>query len=221
MQISNGTTTGVLLSGGLDSSILLASLLDDGQQVQPFYIRSRLVWESAEMQAVNRFLKAVSCARLQELVVLDLPLGDLYREHWSVTGVNAPDAATSNEAVFLPGRNALLIVKAAIWCQINEVKKLALAPLGSSPFADASDGFFAAFQTALNCGNGTSIKIIRPFDKMNKQQVMRLGRECPLQFTFSCISPTEQLHCGQCNKCAERQAAFQAAGLDDPTEYSC
>ena len=97
MQISNGTTTGVLLSGGLDSSILLASLLDDGQQVQPFYIRSRLVWESAELQAVNRFLKAVSCARLRGLVVLDLPLGDLYREHWSVTGVNAPGAAPGSQ----------------------------------------------------------------------------------------------------------------------------
>ena len=46
---------------------------------------------------------------------------------------------------------------------------------------------------------------------------MRLGAGVPLELTLSCLAPREGLHCGRCNKCHERQAAFAAAGLADPT----
>jgi 7-cyano-7-deazaguanine synthase len=49
---------------------------------------------------------------------------------------------------------------------------------------------------------------------------MELGRGLPLELTFSCLRPADQLHCGACNKCAERQAAFQAAGMRDGTRYA-
>jgi 7-cyano-7-deazaguanine synthase len=55
---------------------------------------------------------------------------------------------------------------------------------------------------------------------MNKQQVMALGRELPLELTFSCISPVNGFHCGRCNKCAERQEAFRQAALTDKTIYA-
>jgi 7-cyano-7-deazaguanine synthase len=55
---------------------------------------------------------------------------------------------------------------------------------------------------------------------MTKRQVMELGRDLPLELTFSCISPVDSLHCGRCNKCAERQAAFRDAGLPDGTRYA-
>jgi 7-cyano-7-deazaguanine synthase len=55
---------------------------------------------------------------------------------------------------------------------------------------------------------------------MNKQQVMALGRGLPLELTFSCISPVGHLHCGRCNKCAERQAAFREANIEDRTVYA-
>jgi 7-cyano-7-deazaguanine synthase len=48
---------------------------------------------------------------------------------------------------------------------------------------------------------------------------MELGSELPLALTFSCISPRGGLHCGACNKCAERQAAFRAAEMADETRY--
>ena len=54
---------------------------------------------------------------------------------------------------------------------------------------------------------------------MNKQQVMAAARGVPLELTFSCISPVRGLHCGRCNKCAERRAAFRDAGLTDRTAY--
>ena len=209
----------MLLSGGLDSSILVAHLLQQGRQVQPFYIRSGMTWERWELAAAERFLRAVASPRLHKLVTLELPLQDVYTGHWSLTGVAVPDAKSPDEAVFLPGRNALLLVKAAIWCQLHRVAELALAPLGTSPFADASAEFATRFQEAVNFGAAHPVQIALPFAKLHKQQVMQLGRKFPLELTFSCISPIDGQHCGACNKCEERRQSFLRAEMPDPTRY--
>lgn len=213
-------TIGVLASGGLDSSILIGDLLRQRRRVQPFYVRTGLVWQSEELPALERFLGAIATNDLAELVVVDLPLGDLYDGHWSLTGHNTPAADSPDEAVFLPGRNALLLVKPAVWCQLNRIGELAWAPLGTSPFDDASEAFLHDFQAALNRGSPSPVRLLLPFGNMNKRQVMTLGHGLPLELTFSCISPINHLHCGRCNKCAERQAAFRDAALVDKTRYS-
>lgn len=216
----HGDTIGVLASGGLDSSILLAHLLAAGRDVQPFYIRTGLIWQETEVKALRKYLAAIASPKLAPLVVLELPLADLYGEHWSLTGEQTPAAESPDEAVFLPGRNALLLVKAAVWCQLHGIGELALAPLGTSPFEDASAGFLADYQAALNHGGAGKIQLLRPFGTMTKRQVMELGRGLPLELTFSCISPASGMHCGRCNKCAERQAAFREAELSDGTRYA-
>jgi 7-cyano-7-deazaguanine synthase len=213
-------TIGVLASGGLDSSILVGHLLRQGRCVQPFYIRTGLVWQGRELAALKRFLAAVATAELADLVDLDLPLADLYGDHWSLTGEEIPAADSPDEAVFLPGRNALLMVKAAVWCQLHGIGELAMAPLGTSPFADAQVPFFRDFQAAINRGGQRPLALVRPFGELNKRQVMSLGRGLPLELTFSCIAPDDGLHCGRCNKCAERQAAFRAAEMRDLTVYA-
>ena len=158
--MTNDQTIGVLASGGLDSSILIGHLLRDGQRVQPFYIRTGLVWQAEELPALERFLAAVATNDLARLVVLDLPLADLYDGHWSLTGRDIPAADSPDEAVFLPGRNALLIVKAAVWCQLHGIGELAMAPLGTSPFDDASAAFFRDFQAAINRGGQRQVALL-------------------------------------------------------------
>ena len=220
MNLRANGDIGVLASGGLDSSILIGHLLKQGRRVQPFYIRTGLLWQENELAALRRFLQAASRPQLADLVVLDLPLADLYADHWSLTGRNTPGADTPDEAVFLPGRNALLLVKAAVWCQLHGVGELALAPLGTSPFADASGEFLADFQAALNHGGAGTLSLLRPFGELSKREVMALGRDLPLELTFSCIAPVDGEHCGRCNKCAERQAAFREAEIPDRTIYA-
>ena len=210
---------GVLASGGLDSAILVGQLLGQRRRVQPIYIRTGLVWEAEELPALRRFLGAVVTPDLADLVVLDLPLEDLYQGHWSVTATNIPAAESPDEAVFLPGRNALLLVKAAVWCQLYGVGELAMAPLGTSPFEDAGEAFFRDFQSAINRGSPRPVKLVRPFSQLAKRQVMTLGRGLPLELTFSCLAPARGLHCGRCNKCAERRAAFRDSDILDPTPY--
>jgi 7-cyano-7-deazaguanine synthase len=212
---------GVLASGGLDSSILLSHLLNLGWRVKPFYIRSELGWQAAEKIALERYLIAVAGEQLEPLTVLDLPLADVYGNHWSITGHNVPAAGTTDEAVFLPGRNALLTIKAALWCQMHGISELAVATLRSNPFKDASASYFAKLGDVLSGSRFRPFHLVRPFGDFEKQQVMELGRPYPLDLTFSCIAPRDGVHCGQCNKCAERQAAFDLISSNDPTNYAC
>ncbi len=172
---------------------------------------------------MGRFLRKLreSFSQLQPLVVLDMPLAELYDGHWSLTGANPPDAESADEAVYLPGRNALLLLKAALWCQMHGIDQLAIGVLGTSPFADATARFFEAFQAMVNEGTPSRLQILRPLAGLTKCQVMQMGRGLPLELTFSCIAPVARLHCGQCNKCAERQTAFRQAHWPDPTLYAC
>ncbi len=209
---------GILTSGGLDSCILLKHAVDIGYTVRPFYIRGGLAWEAAEHEALEQFLRAVSCRRIEPLIVLDLPMRDLYGAHWSVTGRDVPEADTPDEAVYLPGRIALLTIKAALWCQLHGIDDLALATLRTNPFDDASATSFDRLGAALSSMGLRPIRILRPFGGLSKRQVMELGRDFPLHLTFSCLSPRGKRHCGQCNKCAERQEAFRMIGYKTPTD---
>lgn len=217
---SNNAAIGLLLSGGLDSGILLGYLLQSGRRVQPFYVRSGLVWEDAEQGAVRTLLKTHASPALDPLVALDMPLGDLYAGHWSLSGRDVPEADTADDAVYLPGRNALLTLKPALWCVMHGIEELGLAVLGSNPFSDATEDFFAAYSHAIAQAAGRPFRIVRPFGRWTKREVMDLGRNMPLGATFSCIAPRNGLHCGHCNKCAERQNAFRSVEMADPTEYA-
>jgi 7-cyano-7-deazaguanine synthase len=72
----------------------------------------------------------------------------------------------------------------------------------------------------VNRAVGGAVRIALPFAGLKKQAVMQLGRGLPLEHTFSCIQPRAGLHCGQCNKCAERRQAFADAKMTDPTAYA-
>jgi 7-cyano-7-deazaguanine synthase len=210
----------VLISGGLDSAILLGSELASHQAVFPIYVRCGLCWETTELRFLGQFLRSVQCASLQPLTVLDEPVRDIYTDHWSITGEGIPDADSPDDAVFLPGRNVLLLIKALLWCHLNGVCSLALGSLGTNPFPDASGDFFRSVENIINQSVRGTVRIALPFAGMTKRDVMRRGEHLPLEHTFSCIHPSKGLHCGRCNKCAERRRAFTGAGMSDPTKYA-
>ncbi len=166
---------GVLASGGLDSAILISHLLDKGERVQPFYIRSNLFWEGAELAGLQAYRAAVATGNLLSLVELQLPLDDLYSGHWSISGNRTPDATTPDEAVYLPGRNLLLIIKAALWCQLHGIDRLALGVLASNPFEDATPEFFSAVERVLSRIGQPPLRLELPFAKLHKRDVMEIG----------------------------------------------
>jgi 7-cyano-7-deazaguanine synthase len=204
-----------LVSGGLDSCVMLAELARRYDRVFPVFIRQGLVWEEAELRSLRHFLRATT-----PLTVLDLPVRDLYGKHWSTTGHRVPHAKTPDQAVYLPGRNLLLLCKAAVFCAQHRIGTIAVGSLGHNPFPDATTEFFRDFSKAAGEALGFPIRIIAPFRSLTKEQVVRRGRRLPLHLSFSCLAPKRDRHCGRCNKCAERQRAFREAGLRDRTRYA-
>ena len=147
-------------------------------------------------------------------------MADAYASHWSVSGAGVPDAASPDAAVYLPGRNLLLLAKAAVWCVLNGFEVIALGTLAGNPFADARPEFFAAAGDLVGLATSEPFSVITPFAGMTKAEVVERGHGLALEHTFSCISPRAGLHCGSCNKCAERQRAFTALGASDATAYA-
>jgi len=78
-------TLAVLISGGLDSAILLGDSLRRHAAVVPIFIRCGLSWESIEAAYLHRYLEALQCLavaaglsqRLYPLVILDQPIADV------------------------------------------------------------------------------------------------------------------------------------------------
>ena len=209
----------VLISGGLDSAILLGDALRQRRIIHPIFIRCGLAWEAVELGYLQRYLAALRGPNLQPLTTLEQPVTDLLKDHWSVTGQGVPDADAPDEEVYLPGRNVLLLGKAMIWCHLHSVPELALGSLQTNPFPDATPAFFQAFQIVVNQAVQGRVRLHLPFAGLKKTAVMHLGKGLPLEHTFSCIKPVGDLHCGACNKCAERKKAFVDAGMADPTKY--
>jgi 7-cyano-7-deazaguanine synthase len=182
-------------------------------------VRCGLYWESVELDHLRRYLAALHSSALRPLHILEMPVRDVYPEHWSLTGKGVPAADTPDDAVFLPGRNVLLLAKAILWCHLHGVAEMALAPLESNPFPDATPSFFAGFEAVVNQAVGGKVCVSLPYLGLHKVEVMRRGAGLPLELTFSCIRPIDGLHCGICNKCTERRQAFADAHLPDRTPY--
>ena len=210
----------VLASGGLDSAILVAQLVSEGREVTPIYVRFGLAWEDVEGRHLRRFLASLPAPGAKPLIVLDLPVADVYGAHWSVTGRDVPGNNSPDEAVYLPGRNLLLLAKSSVWCALNGVRTIALGTLAANPFPDADREFFEGFSSLAGRALRCPLEVVTPFTGRAKHEVLDSGRQFALGLTFSCIAPRLERHCGRCNKCAERQLAFSELGIPDTTEYA-
>lgn len=210
----------VLVSGGIDSTVLLAERLQAGDQVHPIYIREGLRWESAELQSLRRFLKAIPKRRLKELTVLDLPMKPIYGQHWSLGDRRGPTFRAPDEAVYLPGRNLGLIAVASLYCIQKKIPVLYLAPLKGNPFPDSCLRFFKIFEKVIHQGTQFDLQVRAPYLRWNKAEVISQGKDLPLHLTLSCVNPLRGRHCNRCNKCAERKRGFQKAGIEDKTVYA-
>lgn len=209
----------VLASGGLDSCVLLAEQARRGREVFPLAIKSGLVWEAAERACLRRFLAALGpdlARNIQPLETLAVPAGDLYGDHWSRTGRGTPGWKAADNAVYLPGRNILLLSKAAVYAALRGIPRVAVAPLKGNTFPDTTPEFFRSFERALAEGLDFPLSLEAPFLAHDKEGVIRLGARLPLDLTMSCSRPAGRRHCGACAKCRERILAFRAAGVADP-----
>ena len=218
--------TAVLLSGGLDSAVLLvdeASRASAVEAVQPIYIGAGLAWEAAERAIVSRFLEQQPLrSRVRPLASLSVDMRDVYAAtHWSVTG-NAPAYHTPDEDVYLPGRNIILLSKAGVFCAAAGIDRVVIGTLDHNPFPDATPAFRSSIAQTLSLGLAHPLRVDAPYAASSKADVIRKGLALgvPFEYTLSCMKPAVDTHCGTCSKCRERHDAFLDAGVSDPTTYA-
>jgi 7-cyano-7-deazaguanine synthase len=235
-------STAVLLSGGLDSAVLVADEAAAGE-VQPIYVSVGLAWEAAERAVVSGFLAGTNLhGRVLPLVSLGVDMRDVYAAtHWAMQG-RPPGYHTPDEDVYLPGRNVVLLGKAAVYCAAAKIERLVIGTLAHNPFPDATPTFRESMARALSLGLDRPLQIEAPYANTEKSEVIRRGAALgvPFGLTLSCmnppkalssqpsaispdpsaLSPLSALHCGECSKCRERHDAFVEAGVPDPTSYA-
>lgn len=234
--------TAVLLSGGLDSAVLVADEASR-DEVQPVYVSVGLAWEAAERAMIARMLatppfdrsgpvKAGHSGGVRALVALSVDMRDVYAAtHWAIEG-RPPAYHTPDGDVYLPGRNIVLLGKAGVFCGKAQIGRLVIGTLAHNPFPDATPEFRSAMARALTLGLGQPLQIEAPYAGMGKTEVIRRGVALGVRFelTLSCMNPPREqaangareqsaVHCGECSKCRERHEAFVDAGVPDPTIY--
>ena len=210
----------VLTSGGVESAALLVEALKSYERVYPIFICKGLNWETCELSYLKKLLTALESDGLAELTVLEVPLGPIYQHHWSLGNVRIPGAKAPDVAVYLPGRNLLLLSLAGLFCSLRKIPSIWIGILKGNPFHDARAGFLRQLEDLLQESLGSHIRIAAPFHELTKAQVIRRWPTLPWEKTFSCLKPIKNNHCGRCQKCAERKTGFKAAGVQDPTRYA-
>ena len=209
----------VLVSGGIESAVLLAEALTRHEHVTPVYIKNGLRWEETEIFHLKNYVRSIRNARLEPLKILESTMRDLYEGHWSLTGSKVPGAHSRDASVYLPGRNVVFLTKAGVFAAQNGMGTIEIGVLKGNPFPDSTKIFLKKMSELLSLALSREIEIAAPLSKYKKDDVIALGKKLSLEFTFSCINPKGFEHCGECNKCMERKKAFFSAGIFDKTKY--
>ncbi|MEE4330640.1 MAG: 7-cyano-7-deazaguanine synthase QueC [Wenzhouxiangella sp.] len=215
----------VLLSGGLDSSTVLAVARADGFECHTLAVdygqRHR-----AELQAAEAVSAALG-ARSHRVVRVDLRAigGSALTDE-----IEVPTTPTEGIPVtYVPARNTLMLSLALghaevigandLWIGVNAVDY--------SGYPDCRPQFIAAFEDlcrlATRAGDeGQDFRVHAPLIHLTKAEIIRRGLELGVDYsiTVSCYQADDEGRaCGVCDSCRLRRQGFEQAGLSDPTRY--
>ena len=157
-------STAVLLSGGLDSAVLVADEAASGD-VQPIYVSVGLAWEAAERAIVARLLADARACRhdAQPLVSLSVDMRDVYAAtHWAAGPPPGVSHARRGRVSAGPQRRSCF-GKAAVYCAAAKIDRLVIGTLAHNPFPDATPAFRAAMARALSLGLARPAAIDAPY----------------------------------------------------------
>jgi 7-cyano-7-deazaguanine synthase len=218
-------TTIVLLSGGLDSTALVAHMLAAGERVHALSVHygQRHVRELEAATAVADYYDI-----RHDVVDLGGVGALLAGNALTDDAVDVPDghyAEDSMRATVVPNRNAIMLSVAVGVASSRGAQKVATAVHAGDHFVypDCRPEFIRAISFASQLGTATfgDVRVIAPFVTMSKTRIAGHGIAlgAPLILSWSCYKGGD-VHCGTCGTCGERREAFREAGLVDPTIYA-
>lgn len=224
------STCVVLVSGGLDSAVCLASVIHSGADVIGLTFdygqRHRI-----ELDAARRVCAA---GGVRDRVVLEIDLRSIGAS--ALTGdfevpKRRDDAAISRDIpiTYVPARNLIFLSCAAALAEARGASEVCIGvnAIDYSGYPDCRPEFIESFEHTARLATrvgveSDAIRVRTPLKNLTKPDIVRLGVELGVDFalTHSCYDPDEQGRaCGGCDACILRRRGFEEANVADPTVY--
>jgi 7-cyano-7-deazaguanine synthase len=221
----------VLLSGGLDSTTVLAIAKTEG--FVPYALSFRYGQRhEAELDAATRVAAAIG---VSEHVVASVNL-DVFGGSALTAPIDVPKQRTDAElsqgipVTYVPARNTVFLSLTLAWAEVLEADDIFIGvnALDYSGYPDCRPEYIAAFEQMANLATKSAvegrqrIRIHAPLIEMTKAEIIQRGTELGVDYalTHSCYDPDgEGRACGMCDSCLLRQKGFREAGMTDPIDY--
>lgn len=219
----------VLTSGGLDSTTCLAEVVAEygaenviglsityGQKHVKEIESSRKVAESYGVEHIEMdltYMFAYSNSSLLTHSSESIPEKSYAEQQMETNGHPVSTYVPFRNGLFLSAAAAIALSKG---CSVLYYGAHADDAAGNA-YPDCSEAFVKAMNDAIYEGSGHELKLIAPFAKINKAEVVKRGLklEVPYELTWSCYEGGEK-PCGVCGTCIDRARAFELNGVSDP-----
>ena len=219
----------VLLSGGLDSTTILAIAKEQGFEIHALsfdYAQRHHV----ELERAKAIAKSFGVTE-HRIVKLDLFGGSALNDNISVPkGRSDQERKSGIPITYVPARNTVMLAIGLGWCEVVKASNLFVGvnAVDYSGYPDCRPEYISAFETLANLATKAGVegifkfKIHAPLIKMTKAEIilegLRLGVDYRL--THSCYDPSPNgAACGECDSCKLRLKGFHEAGAKDPIVY--
>ena len=229
--MSNKPKAVVLVSGGMDSAVVLAMA-----NVQGFDCAALSVQYGqrhfSELDAARRVANGLGAIE-HKVVGIDLrSIGgsSLTADIEVPTDDDGHVIGESIPSTYVPARNTLMLSAALGWAEVLGARDIfcGVNAVDYSGYPDCRPEFIAAFEALANVATkagveGTRFKIHAPLMTLSKADIAREGVRLGVDFsqTVSCYKADAQGRaCGHCDACKLRAEGFAAAGIPDPTHYA-
>ena len=222
------STAVLLLSGGLDSTTLLAHALHEGFDVYAMTFRYGQR-HATEIEAARR---VAAHYPVREHVIVDIDLRT-FGGSALTSDIEVPkDRATADmphgiPITYVPARNTIFLSFALAWAEVLEAGDIFIGvnALDYSGYPDCRPEYIHAYERMANLATrggveGTNpIRIRTPLIELTKAEIVRRGLRLGVDYsiTQSCYDPDpEGRACGHCDACQLRHRGFTEAGAVDP-----
>jgi len=216
----------VLLSGGLDSSTVLAIARAEGYRPYALSVAYGQRHD-AELAAAARVARALGAV---EHRVARVDLGVFGGSALTDEAIAVPETPTEGIPVtYVPARNTVLLSVALAWAEVLGARDLFIGvnAVDYSGYPDCRTESIAAFEALASVATkagveGARFRVHAPLMHLSKAEIIRRGLELGVDYalTVSCYQADEEGRaCGRCDACRLRAQGFAAAGVPDPTRY--
>jgi 7-cyano-7-deazaguanine synthase len=221
----------VLLSGGLDSSTVLAIARSEGYELHAlsFSYGQRHV---VELEAARRVAAATGVAD-HRIAAIDLRVFGGSALTADIEVPKGRDTAEMDHGIpitYVPARNTIFLSFALAWAEVLGSSDIFIGvnALDYSGYPDCRPEFIEAFEKMANLATKAGVegrqalKIHTPLIALTKAEIVRKGIELGVDYslTSSCYDPSPAGEpCGECDSCLLRQKGFRENGIVDPLKY--